>query len=110
MITASVVLTRAAVAAVVAAPGPSPAPGGGGTSFDFSPTAPPGAEKFMTILHIGAWGVLLAGVLGFFVVAGMMILSHRRGEGGGEHMGAFAKVLLGLAIASSAGGLVGLMT
>ena len=65
-------------------------------------TAPPGAANFLTILGYTLWGVSLVGVLGFLVVAGGMMLSHRRGEGG-THGAALGWVSAGCVLAASAG-------
>jgi hypothetical protein len=67
--------------------------------------APPGSEHFLKLLHWVSWGVSIAGVIGFLAVAGGMMLSHSRGNGGtaGEHGAKFAMVAAGCAVAAASG-------
>lgn len=68
-------------------------------------TAPPGSEKMTMVLGWALWVVIALAVLGVFIVAGKMILSHRRGEGG-EHASGLAFVLMGCVLIGSASGIV----
>jgi hypothetical protein len=42
--------------------------------------APPGADKIVTILQWGKWLFTAAAVAGGLVIAGKMVISHRRGD------------------------------
>lgn len=68
-------------------------------------TAPPGADKLTMVLGWALYVVIALAVLGVFLVAGKMILSHRRGEGG-EHVSGLAFVLIGCILIGSASGIV----
>ena len=48
---------------------------------------PPGTQGLTTMLSWGGWLVSFVCVAGLLVVAGMMALKHRRGEGGGAASG-----------------------
>ena len=64
---------------------------------------PPGTEGLTTMLSWGGWGVSFVCVAGILVVAAMMALKHRRGEGGGEAMGSLGWVLGACVLGSAAG-------
>ena len=64
---------------------------------------PPGTEGLSTMLNWGGWGVSFVCVAGILVVAAMMALKHRRGEGGGEAMGSLGWVLGACVLGSAAG-------
>ena len=64
---------------------------------------PPGTEGLTTMLNWGGWGVSFVCVAGILIVAAMMALKHRRGEGGGEAMGALGWVLGACVLGSAAG-------
>lgn len=64
---------------------------------------PPGTEGLTTMLGWGGWGVSFVCVAGILVVAAMMALKHRRGEGGGEAMGSLGWVLGACVLGSAAG-------
>lgn len=64
---------------------------------------PPGTQGLTTMLGWGGWGVSFVCVAGILVVAAMMALKHRRGEGGGEAMGALGWVLGACVLGSAAG-------
>lgn len=68
-------------------------------------TAPPGSDKLTMVLGWALYVVIALAVLGVFVVAGKMVLSHRRGEGG-EHASSLAFVLIGCILIGSASGIV----
>jgi hypothetical protein len=67
---------------------------------------PPGAAGLLTILGWAAWVVFALCVAGVLIVAGKMVIAHRRGEGA-EASGGLALVLAGTILAGSAAALVG---
>jgi hypothetical protein len=84
------------LAAFLAAPAQAAAPNPGSVQ-------PPGTEGLTTMLNWGGWLVSLVCVAGILVVAAMMALKHRRGEGGGEAMGSLGWVLGACVLGSAAG-------
>ncbi len=64
---------------------------------------PPGTQGLTTMLGWGGWLVSFVCVAGLLVVAAMMALKHRRGEGGGEAMGSLGWVLGACVLGSTAG-------
>jgi hypothetical protein len=76
---------------------------------DPAPVAPPGMEAVAsTFLGWGKWGLLVAGVLGFFICAGMMILGRRnRSQTAVDGAAGVPWVLAGLALTSLAAGIAG---
>ena len=64
---------------------------------------PPGTQGLTTMLSWGGWLVSFVCVAGLLVVAGMMALKHRRGEGGGEAMGSLGWVLGACVLGSAVG-------
>jgi len=64
---------------------------------------PPGTQGLTTMLGWGGWLVSFVCVAGLLVVAAMMALKHRRGEGGGEAMGSLGWVLGACVLGSAAG-------
>ena len=64
---------------------------------------PPGTEGLTTMLNWGGWGVSFVCVAGILIVAAMMAIKHRRGEGGGEAMGSLGWVLGACVLGSAAG-------
>lgn len=73
-----------------------------------SGTQPPGkvGADVTTILSWGAWVVFAMCVAGVLTVAGMMAVSHRRGEGG-QHASGLMWVGGGCALGASAAAIVG---
>ena len=69
-------------------------------------TAPPGSAKIETVIRWVAWIVFALGVVGLLIVAGRMMLKHKRGEGE-EAASGLTWVLGGCIVAASAGALVG---
>ena len=55
------------------------------------------------MLNWGGWGVSFVCVAGILIVAAMMAIKHRRGEGGGEAMGSLGWVLGACVLGSAAG-------
>lgn len=71
-----------------------------------SPSAPPGASDFLTVLNWVMWIALACGVLGFIIAGVMMMLqSQGRMSSGGEHMGRVAWVAVGCIVVAAASGL-----
>lgn len=64
---------------------------------------PPGTQGLSTMLGWGGWLVSFVCVAGILIVAGMMAIKHRRGEGGGEAMGSLGWVLGACVLGSAAG-------
>lgn len=64
---------------------------------------PPGTEGLSTMLGWGGWLVSFVCVAGILIVAAMMAVKHRRGEGGGEAMGSLGWVLGACVLGSAAG-------
>lgn len=94
-------LVTAVQAAAFAVPGvdaPNPAP-----------QAPPGMESVAnTFLGWGKWALLVAGVLGFFICAGMMIIGRRnRSQTAVDGATGVPWVLAGLALTTLAAGIAG---
>ncbi|RKS80636.1 hypothetical protein CLV35_0225 [Motilibacter peucedani] len=71
-----------------------------------SNTAPPGTGGFQTVLNWVGWGVTVAGVAGLMAVGTKMVISHRRGDDGGEQVASLGKVCMGLIVAVAAGPIV----
>lgn len=69
-------------------------------------TAPPGTGGFQTVLNWVGWGVTVAGVAGLMAVGTKMVISHRRGDDGGEQVASLGKVCMGLIVAVAAGPIV----
>lgn len=64
---------------------------------------PPGTQGLTTMLNWGGWLVSFVCVVGLLIVAAMMALKHRRGEGGGEAMGSLGWVLGACVLGSAVG-------
>jgi len=88
------------------APEPSPSPGGV-LPPNPGPEPPPGMEAVAsTFIGWGKWLLLIAGVVGFFVCAGMMIIGRRnRSQTAVDGAAGVPWVLAGLALTSLAGGI-----
>jgi len=70
-----------------------------------TPVAPPGAQHFQTVVGWAAWGVTACAALGLLIVAGTLMIQHRRG-GISEHGSALGAVVTGIVLAASAGPIV----
>lgn len=92
--------------AVQVAAAPSPGPG-----LNPAPIAPPGMETVAsTFLGWGKWAVLVSGVLGFFICAGMMIIGRRnRSQTAVDGAAGVPWVLAGLALTTLAAGIAGVV-
>lgn len=75
-----------------------PNPGGG--------TAPPGSQKFLTILRWAAWIALGVCVLGVIGAGALMAVGRQTHGTGGEHATRLGWVLAGCIVIGSASGLV----
>jgi len=69
---------------------------------------PPGTEKLGELITWALWIVSFLGVLGVFITAGAMMISHRRGEGG-ETAGRLGWVLGGCVLAVAAGPMINML-
>ncbi len=89
------------------APPPSEAPEPGNVPV---PTGvqPPGTEGLLTVLNWTSWIVTVACVFGVLVVAGMMAISHRRGQGS-EAIGNLGWVMGACVLVASASQLVNVL-
>lgn len=74
-----------------------------------TPTEPPGMESLATIVNWVAWGVSILAIVGVLIVAAMMMIKNRRGEGG-ESAGQLGWVLFGAVLATAAGPIVSALT
>lgn len=76
------------------------------------PAAPPGLENLSTlILSWLKWGVLVAGVAGILICAGMIIVGRRnRNQLAADGVLGSVWVMAGLALASAAAALVGVFS
>lgn len=74
-----------------------------------TPTPPPGAEKWLTLLNWGAWACLFMCLLGFLISAAKLGTALRHG---GEVDGAKGLVLslVGCALVGSASAITAMMT
>jgi hypothetical protein len=91
---------------ILAGDPPKPVP-----KFSIDPgtgTAPPGADKLMTILSWVAWVVFALCVAGILLTAGKMAVSHSRGSGG-EHAASLAWVLGACILGGAASGIIGFL-
>ncbi len=73
-----------------------------------SAVQPPGTEGLTTVLSWVAWGVTFLCVVGVFLVAGKMGVSHRRGEGS-EAVGQLGWVMGACILGASATSLVNVL-
>ena len=69
-------------------------------------TAPPGSDKFTTIIKWGAWGVFAVAVLAVLVSAGKMMFAHRGGGLSSDHTASLAYTLVAVVIAGFATAIV----
>ncbi len=69
---------------------------------------PPGTEGLLTVLNWTSWVVTVACVFGVLIVAAMMAVSHRRGQGS-EAVGNLGWVLGACVLAASASQLVNVL-
>ncbi len=70
-----------------------------------TPDRPPGTEGLDKILAWSLWIVMFLAVLGIFITAGVMVVSHNQGRGG-DHMGRLGFVFGGMVLAAAAAFLV----
>jgi hypothetical protein len=94
-------VTIGAAMALVSAAGARPA-----GAITVTNTAPPGTGGFQQVLNWIGWGVTVAGVAGLMAVGAKMVISHRRGDDGGEQVASLGKVCMGLIVAVAAGPIV----
>ncbi len=70
------------------------------------PEAPPGSDKFLSIMNWAKWIALAVCILGLFGAGALMAIQSRRGEGG-EHVGKIGMALAGVIVISAAAAFVG---
>ncbi|MFD6401153.1 hypothetical protein [Nocardia sp. NPDC060249] len=66
---------------------------------DRKPSAPPGADKFMTILEWLLWAAVIACIGGFIVAAAMLAYQRMQG-GGGDAQGKLVGAMIGAVLVS----------
>jgi hypothetical protein len=66
-----------------------------------SPKQPPGTESLTIILSWALYGVMFLSVLGIFIVAGAMVISHNQGRGS-DHMSKLGFIIGGMILAGAA--------
>lgn len=71
-----------------------------------SGTQPPGTQGIVTAMGYAAWVVCAICVVGVFICAGRMAVSHRQGMAG-EHVSGIAYVLAACILVASASAIVG---
>lgn len=70
--------------------------------------APPGAEKFTTIMGWGKWAALGVCVMALIFAGAKLGLGNRHGDGS-EHAGRIGSVLIGTAIVAGAFSIIGFL-
>ncbi|GAC85209.1 hypothetical protein GP2_031_00200 [Gordonia paraffinivorans NBRC 108238] len=78
--------------------------------FQVNPTAPPGSEKFMTLVSWVGWGACLAAVAALLIAGGKFGFDKHQGTADSEAATKVAKTCIGCVIIAVAGGLVGGLT
>lgn len=78
--------------------------------YDIPPQAPPGAEKFMTLVSWVGWGACLAAVAALLIAGGKFGFDRHQGTADSEAATKVAKTCVGCVIIAIAGGLVGALT
>lgn len=98
---ALLLMAISAAMATVATVGAKPA-----NAITVNNAPPPGTGGFQQVLNWVGWGVTVAGVAGLMAVGTKMVISHRRGDDGGEQVASLGKVCMGLIVAVAAGPIV----
>lgn len=75
--------------------------------FDVNPQAPPGSDKFMTLLSWVGWGACLAAVIALLIAGGKFGFDKHQGTADSEAAKSVGKTLIGCVVIAVAGGLVG---
>lgn len=75
-----------------------------------NPTAPPGSEKFLTLVSWLGWGVCLASVAALLIAGGKFGFDKHQGTADSEAATRVAKTCVGCVIIAVAGALVGGLT
>ncbi|GAB86857.1 hypothetical protein QBL07_024160 (plasmid) [Gordonia rubripertincta] len=78
--------------------------------IDVNPQAPPGSEKFLTLVSWVAWGACLAAVAALMIAGGKFGFDRHQGTADSESAAKVAKTCIGCVIIAIAGGLVGALT
>ena len=71
----------------------------------FTPTQPPGTEGLTTSLNWVSWFVIFAGVFGFLISAGMLVVSSVTGREFASAKGLFLSII-GCILAVAVGGIM----
>jgi len=74
-------------------------------SIGTTPVAPPGAARFLQLVGWVSWGVTALAVVGLMMVAGTLMIAHRRGDVS-QHGAALGAVFSGCILAAPAGPIV----
>ncbi|MDG4833026.1 hypothetical protein O7627_27515 [Solwaraspora sp. WMMD1047] len=90
---------------------PTPEPSSGVVDLNPPPVVPPGMDEVSTtFLSWGKWTLMVAGVLGFMICAGMMIIGRRnRSQTAVDGAAGVPWVLAGLALTTLAAGIAGVV-
>lgn len=75
-----------------------------------NPTAPPGSDKFLTLVSWLGWGVCLAAVAALLIAGGKFGFDKHQGTADSEAATRVAKTCVGCVIIAVAGALVGGLT
>lgn len=78
--------------------------------FNVTPTAPPGAEKFLTLVSWVGWGACLAAVAALMIAGGKFGFDRHQGTADSESASKVAKTCVGCVVIAIAGALVGGLT
>lgn len=78
--------------------------------YNIEPQAPPGSEKFMTLVSWIGWGACLAAVAALLIAGGKFGFDRHQGTADSEAATKVAKTCVGCVIIAIAGGLVGALT
>lgn len=80
--------------------------GGGASVPNITSTAPPGSDKFTTVLGYGLWAAILVCVAGFMYAGGKLAMAHERGGYGGGAQTGLVNAAIGCVVVGSAAGIV----
>ena len=78
--------------------------------IDVNPQAPPGSEKFLTLVSWVSWGACLAAVAAMLIAGGKFGFDRHQGTADSDAAKSVAKTCVGCVVIAIAGGLVGALT
>ncbi|MGB6244609.1 hypothetical protein [Gordonia sp. (in: high G+C Gram-positive bacteria)] len=78
--------------------------------IEVNPVAPPGANKFMTLVSWVSWGATIAAVCAMLVAGGKFGWDRHQGTADSEAAGKVGKTLIGCVVIAVAGAVVGALT